>query len=288
MAITEEQRLERKNHLGSSDMASLLGCNPFQTSGDVYLSKSLDLEDLDSDIVYVGNKLEGGVLDYAEDNLGPLKRDIFVPYPGDLPIASNLDARVIQSGNPVEAKTSGLSYKASDDWGDEGTDQVPNYVIVQCQVHLMCTGADMCHVPALLGGRLFVMFQVAKNDELIEQIKVRADEFWSNYVLKGVMPPDDPPQMEVLKRVVRQPNKSVDVDPDLIQIWEDAREKRLQAVKEAIEDEESAKSAVIAALGDAEQGNMKGRTEVVTYMQTKRRGYTVEPKSYRQLKLKKK
>jgi len=70
--ITEEQLKQRENHVGSSDMAAIMGVDPWRSSADVWFEKTGKLkEQAETEAMYLGNKLEGGVLDFAEEKLGP-------------------------------------------------------------------------------------------------------------------------------------------------------------------------------------------------------------------------
>ena len=285
--ITEEQRIQRMNHDGSTDLPAIMGVDPWRTRADVWLDKTGKLEDKPTpvdgkDPRVVGNTMEGGVLDFAERELGPLERNIFMPcpnYPGE-PIASNLDAIVIGTGVPVEAKTSGSVFG-----GEEHTDQIPDHIIIQCQVHIFCSVVDMCHVPALVAKFNHLelnMFEVLRNETLIDLIREADAEFREKYVKTDTPPPDSVPHLEVLKRVRRIPAKVVDVKPELIQQWRDDNE----AAKESEKIADESKALVIAALGDAE-GSTAGALGSVTYFEQHRKEFVSKACDFRVLRFKK-
>ena len=158
MPITAQQREERKAWLGSSDMAAIMGLDPWRTPADVWAEKTGRLEQQEeTSVMRRGNLLEGAILNFAEQELGKLTRNVRSTVP-ELHLAANTDA-VADYGDPqnrlpVEAKSVGLWGDAGDDWGQEGTDEVPERVIVQCHVHMRCLDAPdgsrivpYCHVP---------------------------------------------------------------------------------------------------------------------------------------------
>jgi hypothetical protein len=269
MGITAKQREARKARLGGSDMPALFGLDPYRTGLDVYVEKTAELEELEPNpAMEVGTFIETGVLHWATQQLGPLKRNQYRSAEG-LPIGSHVDALTMDAAEaPVEAKTAGLLGPLPEGWGEGGTDQIPDHVLVQAQVHILCcskngSGPEVCHVPALLGGRGFRMYATARNPKLIEMIGHEALEFWAKHVVPRV-PPDleryGKVGLEVLQRIKRAPGTSVSVNPALVTDWLEAK----AAAKEAKEAAEGAYKAVLAALGDAEGGDTpKG---VLTYL----------------------
>jgi|TARA_R100000501_G_C2618554_1_gene112021 putative phage-type endonuclease len=285
--FTERQKELRAKRIGSSEIAAVFGISPWMTAFDLWLTKTGQVIDVDDEKAWMtaGNHFEQGVLAFATEQLGPLRRNQFRVVP-DLPLSATTDALVISTGNPVEAKTTGLYGPVKDIWGDEGTDQIPDYYNLQCQVHLMATGKEVCHVPAFIGGRGFCMFTVKAHPKLQAIIGNKAKEFWNNYVVPKVAPPDSLASLSVLKRVIRTPKKVVDVSSDLVSEWQAANAAKNDAIKEADE----MKAQVIQAMGDAEAGILEGEEgpQAITYFSTERSGYTVKPSVVRTLQYLKK
>lgn len=287
MTITLEQRDLRKSWLGASDIAALFGLDPFKNAADVFLAKTQTIEDKTTEAMDLGNRLEPVILDWAAEQLGPLERNPEkllrkCPIAG-VPVASFLDAEIIADRVPVEAKTSRVLSAIQDgEWGEDGTDELPFYVILQCQCQILCTGADMCHVPALIGGRGFQMYRVPRNEEVIKHVCEKSVNFWEQHVLTQTPPADIAPSLELVKRVRRVPNKIVDVDPQLVQDWIDAKD----AAKAYDTAKEEAQAKLLAALGDAEAGTAVNMG-VVNYMEQTRAEYVCKASTFRVLRFKK-
>lgn len=263
MPITERQRQARKKRLGSSDMAALFGLDPFKSAYDVWLEKTQDMKSKgDSKWTKGGSSLENAVLDLAEgEGLGKIKRNCFRKAKGT-PLGSNVDGIVVGTGEPVEAKTSGLYGPVLEKWGEAGTDEVPDRVIIQCQVHIICTGKDVCHVPVLIGGRGLVIYHVKRDETLCNLIIAKAKEFMEKNVKGNVPPSDSVPSLPNLKRVVRQPNTVVELEEALVNRWLDAK-----ASKSMVEEEvEAAQKDLLIALGTADAG--KCSLGMVTYFES--------------------
>jgi len=274
-------------------MAAVLGVDPWRTPYDVWAEKSGKLIEAEpTDVMLAGNRFEDGVLDYAEERLGPLLRNVHLTCPGT-PLAANVDALVKEDTEPVEAKTAGLFGPLKDRWGDEGTDEIPDRVIVQCHVEMLCrvgdevdgTGlaaayreATCCHVGAFLGGRGFGLFVVPRNKSLCDIILDEAAKFWT-CVERDTPPAGAVGTPHVLKLMRREPEKIVSIDPAIVRTWLDAK----AALKAAGEHEEQAKAAVLTAMGNGEAA-LCGDLGALTYLTVNRKGYTVQPSSYRQLR----
>lgn len=277
MGITEAQREQRRNHLGSSDMAAILGLDPYRTAYDVWLDKTGQLEDEpENKAMYAGTAFEDGVLKFAEGQLGKIKRNQYRSAK-DLPIGANIDALVVETGEPVEAKTAGLFGPLDVLWGEEGTDEVPDRTIIQCHVHMICTNKSICHVPAFLGGRGFQLFQVNQDQKIKDIIISKALDFWNNFVKTETAPPNITPSLGVIKRVKREPESVVDIDDEPVKKWQDVCE-RFSEIKKA---KEAAQANLIKALGTAEAGNCT--LGQITYLETFRKGFTVKPSKFRKI-----
>ena len=254
--------------MGSSDMAAVLGVSPFSTAYDIWLEKTGQLQEQpESEVQYTGNMLEDGVLNFAEDKLGKLERNVTCGHESEI-LRANVDALIVKSGEPVEAKTSSLFHYSNGDWGPDESDEVPDHIIIQTQVHMICTEQDICHVPALIGGRGLMMYHIPRQDQLVQSIIDEAARFWNENVLACVPPVDVYPSLEVVKRIRRQPKKSIDIKPTLLQSWINAKE----LAEEAEEIKDQAQAALLTALADAEQGNA-GVLGAITYFEQSRKVY---------------
>jgi len=161
MTITNKQKQERRNFLGSSDVPAIFGLDPFKNAFDIWLEKTgrLDEAETETSVMTRGKIVEPGLINWAERQLGKLQRRVPTQIIDGLPIGSHVDAKVAKTGRPVEAKTAGIYAPLRHDYGEPNTDQVPDYVIIQCQVHLICTHQDLCYVPTLVVARGAVMYE---------------------------------------------------------------------------------------------------------------------------------
>ncbi len=277
MPITTAKLERRKKHLGSSDMAAVLGLSNYQTAYDVWAMKTGRLPDNEGNAATeIGNILEPAVLDHAEKSLGNLIRNQYRSVKGEgIPIGSNVDALVVQTGEPVEAKTVGMLFPSRERWGAENTDEVPDRVLVQATVHMLCTEQELCYVHALIAGRGFVPYLVRRDEDVVKGITDAAINFWEKYVLTDAPPDNSLPTATTIKKMRREPKSIVSVDPALY-----VRAIRLKDIESKIKKKrDEAQIALLAALGDAEAGECGRGT--VTYLEQEKKAYAVAASKYR-------
>ncbi len=284
MGITAFQREQRKHHLGSSDVATLFGLNPFQSQYDIWLEKTGQLEPDESKTSHLdtGNEFEPVILRRTERILGVLKRNQYRSAKRlGLPLGANIDALAVEhGGRPVEAKTSGLFWPVDEVWGEEGTDEVPDRVSVQAHVHMITTDTDLCYVPALFWGLRFAMYEVGRDDGMVTMIKDHTCAWWDKHVVRGI-PPEGEVALDVVKRVKRDPGKIVEVSEEDMIRW-----RRLVSLATKVEKKKKEMVAkILQQMGDAAVGRCS--IGEVYISESERSGYVVEPKTSRTVRFRK-
>ena len=283
MGITDKQREQRTKRIGSSDMAAILGVDPYRNIYDVWLEKTDRVAGFGGNAATeAGTLLEDGTLQFAMKELGDGIRNQFRSHP-ELPMGANIDLVLKGSSEPVDGKTSGLLGPLPVGWGEPGTDEVPDHMIVQVHVHMMCLlpiRVDLSHVSALLGGKGFRLYHIPRNPELCDVIAEKADHFWTKHVIADVPPPDVIPSLEVIKRARRTPGTVANIEESVVSKWQASAGLASQAVKSAKLDQ----AAVLAAMGDAEGAEYGDPEKMLTYFEQTRKGYTVDELTYRVLR----
>jgi putative phage-type endonuclease len=285
-ATAERQRWleDRKGAIGASDAAAILGISPYATSWEVWADKTDRLEAWKgNEATKSGQAFERAVLDCAEAELGQLERNVRLCH-ADYPLAATLDARVVETGEPVEAKTTGLVGRVSGDWGDALTDQIPDYYLVQCHTQLIVTGAELAYLYALIAGRGVVAFKVERNDRLHSQLIEVLTSWWDMHIVRGVEPErKSPPPLEVVKRLRKSAGKSIAFGQDEVELL-NIRNQLKEAERDAKRKIEEIDAQILLRLGDAEEAICCDGTRL-TYFERQRKSYTVEASSYRQIQV---
>lgn len=263
--ITEAQRRERAHYVGSSDVPVLYGVDPWRTLRDLYWSKVAP-EAADGRrggaAVEIGNIFERPLLDYAARRL-----DVEI-VPGaearrghDI---THLDARVADRPEAIEAKVTSVL----DEWGEEGTDQVPDRVIVQAMHQMAVAELERVWVVLLavrFGGELR-LYRVERDDEMIRDVLDRSREFWSSVTARR--PPDGSTiaPLDVARRLPRH-RRAVALRGAGPQAAV-ARHRAVSALAKHIKSRRDEASAeLIAALGDADEARLDDGTRITLYEQ---------------------
>ena len=288
MPISETQRVARRGYIGASDVAAIFGLDPFNTAWNIWAEKTEKLADETqtqdpNDVKNIGTLFEPVVINWAATILGDITPDVELRYSDPaVPLVAHLDGQVDETLDVVEAKTAGMRGPIHEHWGEENTDDIPHRIILQVTAQMMCAQAATAHVPAFLGGRGFVMYQVSLDDaEIIQMIADKLGDFWNNNVLKDIPPDDSQPTMDIVKRINRTPKEIVEIDNELVAKWRGHNAARLHHEKL----EATAQAEMLAALGTAEGGDCD--LGLVTYMEQHRKGYTVKPTTFRVARFKK-
>lgn len=100
-------------------------------------------------------------------------------------VIATLDRRRKRGGQPVEIKKWGWR---TDDFGPEGSDQVPERMFWQVQQQLAVTGKDAADLAVLFAGSRLELFRVGRDDGSIDEILALQTENWA-YVARGEIPP---------------------------------------------------------------------------------------------------
>lgn len=281
MTLTAEQLETRRKWVGGSDAPAILGVDPWRTAADVWHEKVYGVDGKTNDAMDAGSLLEPSVLAWAQRELGPLIDFGRQMTTDDGLLGCTLDAVRLDDGAVVQVKTTGICGPGEPDaWGEPGTDQVPERVIVQTHHEMVVCGAALAWVPVLIGGRGFVMYRVDRNRELAKAVADAGRRFMVENVAKRVAPTDSVVALETLQRLRREPDKRVTVPVEVYARYTAAQ----QAVKSVDADFVAAKTALLEAMGDAEIGECAlGEVRMQT---VKRRAYTVEETTYKQLRVK--
>lgn len=289
MTLTPEQKQARRKRIGASDISAIVDyygpqesphyvkCNPFKSAADVWASKVLGADEEAGEAAAMGIALEWVILDYAQNALGvPINnfsRGLVVKA-SDY-VSATLDGLTQQGSKsvPVEAKTVGPRSPVLHEFGEDGSDFVPNCYLWQCQIAMAATDAEVCELFAMIADRGFTpyRFTIRRHDTLIKKALGYAERFWNEHVLTGQAPEGcEPASLAALKKVQRVHDKTVEVPAELVEQVQTLRRLANATAKE----KEAAEARLLMALGDATCGTCElGTVEIVT---SKRRGYTVE------------
>lgn len=268
-ATREDWLLARRQGIGGSDMAAILGYSTFKCALDIWKDKtsSEPPEDRGNRFTKWGTRLEPLVADAFEEETGlKVRRNNFILRSKEHPyLLANLDREIIGTGEGLECKTTN-AYKTSD-WD---ADKVPDAYYIQCQHYMAVTGADVWWIACLIGGNDFKYKKIPRDERVISFIIEQGKRFW-DLVESKQMPEVDGSKAtnEALKSLY--PQASVDakeLEPYAMSYIEEYK-KACEEEKRIKERKLDAQNHLCAMLGDFQKGtcglfsvnwtNVKGR-----------------------------
>ena len=181
MTTTTDFLAERRTGIGGSDIAAICGRSKWKTPLDVWREKVLEGTPIEeSEPMKWGTLLEPAIRREAGKRLHKKVRGpMFVRDGIHL---GHLDGLV--GDDVLEVKTA----RSDDDWGEEGTDEIPDAYLAQVQWYLGLTKRPMAHVAVLFGGSDFRLYHVAPAPQVIAALQFAADNFWQTNVLTKTPP----------------------------------------------------------------------------------------------------
>ena len=192
MTLTAEQLQTRKQGIGGSEVAALIGCNRFSGPMEVYLNKTGQAQPFEETThTRRGTYLEGGILKwYADEYQRTVEEPGTLIHPKHPIVIATPDGISHGAGESVVVEVKCPAWRASRDWGEPGTDQVPEYYWPQLQWEMGVTGLKKAHAVAFFGDELNVYVVDFDNDVFEGLVRV-AEDFWRNHVTKRVPPSID-------------------------------------------------------------------------------------------------
>lgn len=175
--------------IGGSDAGTIVGDNPWKSPYALWLEKTGQLvpEDISgTDPVYWGTTLEDIVAREFTKRTGKRVRRCGTMQSNDVPwMLANVDRLVIGEKAGLECKTTNaFNIKA---WQDDG---LPNAYYWQCQHYMMVTGLPAWYIAVLIGGQHYDYKCISRNDDDIDYLAQKEEEFW-NMVQTMTPPPID-------------------------------------------------------------------------------------------------
>ena len=283
MTTREQFLAERRTCLGGSDIGVIVGVNRWKTPYALWEEKTgRRVDDADSLPMRFGTHAEAFVAsEYTRATGRRVERfNAMLRHP-TAPIGGHIDRLVIPEGKSraavrgristdrgLECKTtSAYALGRDSEWGPDGSDQVPESYLLQCATYLALTGCEFWDLAALIGNHELRVYELRRDQELVDGIIEIATKWWTDHVLADV-PPDPVTEAEARQRWrSHQPGKIVEADQttvDLLKALAVAKAK----VKAAETEEQAIKDQLFPRLADADSIVFNG-ANLASYRQNK-------------------
>lgn len=271
VGISNSEWLEiRRQGIGGSDVAAILGISKYKSAMSLWLEKTgmVEPEDIsDKESVYWGNVLEDVVAKEFERQTGKKvkRRNAVLFHPQHRHMLANVDRLVIGERAGLECKTAGI--RQSDKWD---SDEVPDEYYLQCQHYMAVTGFEKWYIAVLIAGQKFVWKTIQRDEEVIRVIIEKTTAFWQ-MVQEKVMPQVDGSEASsaALKDLLPESNGQEITLPEEADMWIRQYELHKENLKHEEEYVRLAENKLKEMLGANESGRLGER--IVSWKSTKGR-----------------
>lgn len=273
----EEWLKERQNGVGSSEIAAVLGLNPYQSALDVYNSKikDPDREREETQKTKVGNIIEPVVAQIFQEETGlRVQNDNKIRFQDNHPfVRVNIDRMILtppDKDGPGVLEMKNTEHRTIAKWeeDEDGVKLLPMYYWCQIQSQLFASGWDWGHVYFFVSGYDTRDFYVEPNKQFLDDMLNEVGIFWHNHVLKQI-PPAPRTAEEVQKLFPKSTmDKTVEAGDTLYNFCVQASALD-QEIKSKEKQYAELKDKITVALGDAEILTHKGQI-LATYKSSKK------------------
>ena len=263
------------NRIGCSELAQALGVTRnFGTRHDLWSQKTgrQQREDIGNELrVALGTPMEDVLKPFVEAKLGrKLRRDRHEYVHPTLPLVANLDFRAEalkgEHHRPVVDTKTSLGWGARHRFGEDGTDQVDEGVLLQMQGYTLLTGAPVAYVAALVPGPELKIYTIEADHELHEMIEDGVADFWR--LVETDTPPDPETEAEARQRWPRHSEgRIVEADQEIAALLCQLADCKRRG-KEVDTEEQGLKDRLLPLLADADSVR-QGELSLATYRANK-------------------
>lgn len=262
-ADRQEWLAQREKGIGSSEVGTILGVNPFQTPYQLWRrKKGLDAPIQENEAMRAGHILEGAVATYFEEETG---REVIKASAGDwLAVDTEKDFLRVSPDRTywlegkhskdnkgiLEIKTTQLDIDSS---------ELPPHWYCQLMYQLGVMGYHQGSLAWLTRGRKFGYADIRFDPDFYAYIKEKLEQFWTDYILGEKEPPattiDD-----VCLKFPRSIGKAVEVNDEVMAAVNEIRMLKPQ-LDELTKKKKELEDSIKTFMGDADTLCLQGTKE---------------------------
>lgn len=191
--------MDRSKHIGSSDIAAIIGVSPWKTALQLYEEKlgiSEPEYNPEKEIrLKRGTRFEPLIVaQYEEEyNAEIVAKNIRYTHPEYEFLAAEIDAEQDMTGGMRLGEIMNVEIKSassfmSKKFGEQGTDDIPDYYAAQVTYGMLCTGRRNARLVVLLGTDDLRTYDIPYDEDLGNYLEQEAVNFWNNHILAKVPP----------------------------------------------------------------------------------------------------
>lgn len=193
--LTSEQKLLRRQGCGGSEVAAVVGLDPYRTDFDVAVAKLQGFEAAATPEMERGSFLEPALAALYAHRTGALLAETGTLVHPTMPhVLCTPDRLATLDGRTYDLSIKAPTGRLRSMWGEPGSDEVPMGYLFQLQWELFVLGAHGMvdpagehHLAADLDGDLRV-FTIKGDPELQLELVARVSHWWQRHIVAGVLP----------------------------------------------------------------------------------------------------
>lgn len=189
--MSNQAEFDRRSGIGASMAPEIANVSPWGTPLSAYLwYVGLIPDKPQTDQMLIGSTLELAITGLAEEKLNEnISKPTTRRHASHLWMYASPDGIVGgDESHGFEAKNVGPA--RAKDWGEQETDEVPDYVNIQCQHQAAVFGFERVTVGALICGNSFRLYTVPRNDRMIASLIQLEEVFWDRVGKRNPPEPD--------------------------------------------------------------------------------------------------
>ena len=184
---------QRRQGIGGSDAAAVLGYSRWHSAYDVWRSKIADVADADNESTRRGTRREPELVrEYCNLTGTTVYKAPHLIHPDYNYVCANLDG-IIPGERVIEAKTS----RRRDGWGEPGSEDIPidyylqtqHYMLIAVALDLIPATNPLCDIFVSIAGEAIQCYTIAGNKDLWAAMLTKYADFWRHVV--DLTPPDN-------------------------------------------------------------------------------------------------
>ena len=257
--------MDRSKHIGSSDIAAIIGVSPWKTALQLYEEK-LGISDPEyspekETRLKRGTRFEPLIIaQYAEEHHSNIvstnQRYTHIEYPfmaAEIDAEEAIDGAEDQDNWILNLEIKSASSFMSKKFGEQGTDDIPDYYAAQVTYGMLCTGRKNARLVVLLGTDDLRTYDIPYDEELGNYLEQEAVNFWENHILAKV-PPMPQNKDELRKILDKFPGFHFKVDDLTLEAISELKECK-QKIKELEEYKEEREGRILFSMTIAAELN---------------------------------
>jgi len=273
MTLTPEQIARRRHGLGGSEVATILGLNPYKSAYELWLEKTgrVEPEDISQKFaIRRGNDMEALVAKWFSEDTGMTVHRVnkTLTNPDHPYLVGHIDRRIVGAKEGLECKTA--NWRMAAKFGEQGTDDVPANYLIQCVHYMIVTGWRVWHLAAELGGD-FRIYRIEYDSVLANHVAQSAHDWWQHHIIEEIEPEPQSARDLDLAFPTADAGVQVEASSEIAAVHSELRV--VQRDTKALKDRESAlKEQIKSAMRDASTLTHEGR-KIATWNNQSRKSF---------------